>query len=67
MPLNKDFKYYLEDVHFRMNVTPTMYTRIKRIAEETTMTQSAFEGWVMLMEDCALTKQLELLKCMDDR
>ena len=50
-----------------MNVTPTMYTRIKRIAEETTMTQSAFEGWVMLMEDCALTKQLELLKCMDDR
>jgi hypothetical protein len=66
MPLTNDGQYYLNDVHYRMNVTPGIYNRCKDIAEDRMMSESAFEGWIRFMEDLGLTKQLEILKCMVD-
>lgn len=64
MPFDKNNKYYLDDVYYR-NITPAVYGRCKRIAEDRMQTQSSFEGMIRLFEDCGYTAQVAILKILE--
>jgi hypothetical protein len=62
MPFDSNNNYYLEDVHYKMNVTPQMYARCKKHCEDQLMTQSSFEGMIRLFEDLGISAQLKIMK-----
>ena len=65
MPYDTNNNYYLEDVSYRMNVTPQMYARCKKHCEYMMMTQSSFEGMIRFFEDLGLDAQLKIMKMLE--